>query len=40
MYVKERSADSIWDTALAFLVMNSPYIPSNFGGNDKAAGNR
>ena len=40
MYVKERSADSIWDTALAFLAMNSPYIPSNFGGNDKAAGNR
>jgi hypothetical protein len=37
MYVNERSADSICDTALLFLVMNSEYIPSHFGGSDKTA---
>jgi len=37
MYVKERSADSICDTALLFLVMNSEYIPSHSCGSDKTA---
>jgi hypothetical protein len=37
MYVNERSADSICDTALLFLAMNSEYIPSHFGGSDKTA---
>lgn len=26
MYVRERSADSIWETAPAFFVMKSPYM--------------
>jgi hypothetical protein len=37
MYVSERNADSICDTALAFLVMKSEYIPSHFGGMDRAS---
>lgn len=32
MYVNERNADSICDTALEFLVMKSEYMPSHFGG--------
>lgn len=38
IYVKLRSADSIWETALAFLMMKSPYMSSHFGGSDKASG--
>ena len=34
MYVNERSADSICDTALLFLVMKSEYMPSSRGGSD------
>jgi len=36
IYVKLRSALSIWPTALAFLVMKSPYAPSHFDGPDDA----
>jgi hypothetical protein len=36
MYVKERRADSIWDTALEFLMMKSPYDATHFGGRDNA----
>jgi hypothetical protein len=32
MYVSDRSADSICDTALLFLVMKSEYMPSHLGG--------
>ena len=37
MYVSERSADSICDTALLFLVMKSEYMPSHLGGNDSTS---
>jgi hypothetical protein len=37
MYVNERRADSICDTALEFLVMKSEYIPSHFGGMDSTS---
>lgn len=37
MYVKDRSADSICDTALLFLVMKSEYMPSHFGGSDSTS---
>jgi hypothetical protein len=37
IYVKDRSADSICDTALEFFVMKSEYIPSHFGGMDRTA---
>lgn len=33
MYVKERSADSSWETWLAFLVTKSSYMASHFGGS-------
>lgn len=29
MYVRERKADSIWETAPAFFVMKSPYMLSD-----------
>lgn len=32
MYVKERSADSSWETWLAFLVTKSSYMASHLGG--------
>lgn len=35
MYVKDRRADSIWVTELWFLVMNSPYMLSHFGGSSR-----
>lgn len=34
MYVSDRSADSICETALAFLVMKSEYMPSHRVGSD------
>lgn len=37
MYVKDRSADSICDTALEFLVIKSEYMPSHFGGNERTS---
>ena len=37
MYVSDRSADSIWDTALLFLVMNSEYMPSHLVGCDSTS---
>lgn len=37
MYVSDRSADSICDTALLFLVMKSEYIPSHFGGSERTS---
>lgn len=37
IYVSDRSADSICDTALLFFVMNSEYIPSNLGGSDRTS---
>lgn len=37
MYVSDRSADSICDTALLFLVMKSEYMPSHFGGMDSTS---
>lgn len=37
MYVRDRSADSICDTALLFLVMKSEYIPIHFGGSDRTS---
>jgi hypothetical protein len=37
IYVNERKADSICDTALEFLVMKSEYIPSHFGGMDSTS---
>ena len=37
MYVRDRSADSICDTALLFLVMKSEYMPSHFGGMDSTS---
>jgi hypothetical protein len=37
MYVSDRSADSICDTALLFLVMKSEYMPSHFGGIDSTS---
>ena len=40
MYVSERSADSICDTELAFLVTKSPYFVIHFGGNASASGTR
>jgi len=40
MYVKDRNPDSICDTALAFLVINSPYMLNHFGGTDKEPGIR
>lgn len=33
MYVKERSADSSWETWLTFLVTKSSYMASHFGGS-------
>lgn len=36
MYVSERSADSIWETWLAFLVTKSSYMASHFGGRESA----
>jgi hypothetical protein len=32
--VSDRSADSIWETALLFLVMKSEYMPSHCDGMD------
>lgn len=40
MYVKDRNPDSICDTALAFLIMNSPYMLNSFGGSNKEPGIR
>ncbi|KAF2002985.1 hypothetical protein P154DRAFT_107883 [Amniculicola lignicola CBS 123094] len=37
MYVNDLSADSICDTALAFLVMKSEYIPIHLGGSDRTS---
>ena len=37
MYVSERNADSICDTALLFLVMKSEYMPSHLGGCDNTS---
>jgi hypothetical protein len=37
MYVSDRSADSICDTALLFLVMNSEYMPSHLVGCDSTS---
>jgi hypothetical protein len=37
MYVSDRSADSICDTALLFLVMKSEYMPSHRGGIDSTS---
>lgn len=37
MYVNDRSADSICDTALLFLVMNSEYMPSHLVGCDSTS---
>lgn len=37
IYVKERNADSICDTALEFFVMNSEYIPTHCDGRDKTS---
>ena len=37
MYVNDRSADSICDTALLFFVMKSEYMPSHFGGKDRTS---
>lgn len=37
MYVSDRSADSICDTALLFLVMNSEYMPSHSRGMDSTS---
>ena len=37
IYVNDRSADSICDTALEFFVIKSEYIPSHFGGKDKTS---
>lgn len=37
MYVNDRSADSICDTALLFFVMKSEYMPSHFGGIDRTS---
>jgi hypothetical protein len=35
IYVNERRADSIWVTELWFLVTNSPYMLSHFGGSSR-----
>lgn len=37
MYVSDRSADSICDTALLFLVMKSEYMPSHWFGMDSTS---
>ena len=37
MYVNDRSADSICDTALEFLVMKSEYIPIHLGGSERTS---
>ena len=37
MYVSDRSADSICDTALLFLVMKSEYMPSHLVGCDSTS---
>lgn len=37
MYVSDRSADSICDTALLFFVMKSEYMPSHLGGRDRTS---
>jgi hypothetical protein len=37
IYVNDRSADSICETALEFLVMKSEYMLSHFGGSDKTS---
>jgi hypothetical protein len=36
IYVSDRKAPSICDTALEFLIMKSSYWPSHFAGNDSA----
>jgi hypothetical protein len=36
MYVSDRTADSICDTALEFLMMKSSYLPSHLAGNANA----
>ena len=38
MYVSDRRAVSICDTAPAFLVINSPYTFSHFGASDRTSG--
>jgi hypothetical protein len=37
MYVSDRSADSICDTALLFLVMKSEYMPNHCVGMDSTS---
>lgn len=37
IYVSDRSADSICDTALLFLVMKSEYMPSHLVGCDNTS---
>ena len=37
IYVSDRSADSICDTALLFLAMKSEYMPSHRGGSDSTS---
>jgi hypothetical protein len=37
IYVSDRSADSICETALLFLVMKSEYIPSHRGGSESTS---
>jgi len=37
MYVSDRSADSIWVTALLFLMMKSEYMPSHCDGMDSTS---
>jgi hypothetical protein len=37
MYVSDRNADSIWDTALLFLVMKSEYMLSHLVGCDSTS---
>jgi Zn-finger protein len=37
IYVSDRSADSIWVTALLFLVMKSEYMPSHVEGSDSTS---
>lgn len=37
MYVSDRNADSICDTALLFLVMKSEYMPSHLVGCDRTS---
>jgi hypothetical protein len=37
IYVSDRSADSICDTALLFLAMKSEYMPSHRGGSESTS---